>query len=229
MKAALILAGQSNMLGDGLRAELDSAALPANVRLFDRNPRPGSFGPELGLARRVSELMLIDELWLIKYAVGGSSLLAWDPDWQPERAALADDAAKGPLYQRLIAHIKQVSRGQALDVKACLWMQGESDARYPLAAAQYEENLRQWIQRLRSDLGQPDLAFAIGLINPPGMRFPCRAQVRQAQRQVAKRTPKAVLVDTTGLSKHADDLHYDTDGQLELGRRFADALRAAQN
>ena len=83
------------MVGHGQLSELGDITMPANARLFDLNPRDGCFGPEVGFAQRFLELMPLDELWLIKYAVGGSSLLAWERDWSAERAAIADDADKG--------------------------------------------------------------------------------------------------------------------------------------
>lgn len=224
MKPIVILAGQSNMLGHGELSEIDKCPMPSAVRLFDLNPRDGCFGPESGFAQRFLELAPLDELWLVKYAVGGSSLLAWEPDWSAERAAIADDADKGPLYQRLIDHFRHVTRDVEVEVLACLWMQGESDARYEVAAAQYQTNLMRFIARMREDLCQPGLIFVIGLVNPGPARFAFLSTVRDAQRQVALSTPNISLVDTAGLSKHDDDLHYDTAGQLELGRRFARQL-----
>ena len=115
MKAVVILAGQSNMAGHGQLAELGDIALPARARLFDLNPRAGCFGPEVGFARRFLELTPLAELWLVKYAVGGSSLLAWERDWSAERAAIADDADKGALYPRLIRHFQQVTAGADIE------------------------------------------------------------------------------------------------------------------
>ena len=227
MKNALILAGQSNMLGQGLAAELDSADLPARVQLCDRNPRAGCFGPELGFARRLEELGALEELWLIKYAVGGSSLLAWAPDWSAEAAAMADDAAKGPLYSRLLAHVDRVRGDQEMRIRACLWMQGESDSRYATCAAAYRSNLRRLIERMRQDVNEPQMAFLVGLANPPEAGFPYRAQVRDAQMRLAAEMPGAHLVDTAGLSKWEDELHYDTGGLLELGARYADMFARA--
>ncbi|MCY3796169.1 MAG: hypothetical protein OXG84_00050 [Chloroflexi bacterium] len=204
--------------------DLDSFVMPANVSLFDLNSRDGCFGPEVGFAQRFLELMPLDELWLIKYAVGGSSLLAWERDWSAERAAIADDADKGALYPRLIRHVKQVTAGRDVNLLACLWMQGESDSQFELAASQYQRNLTRLIADLREDLSRPALRFVIGLVNPTPARFVHLSTVRAAQRHVAQTTPNVSLVDTDGLSKHEDDVHYDSAGQLELGRRFAQQL-----
>lgn len=224
MKPAVILSGQSNMVGHGQLSELGDITMPAKARLFDLNPRPGCFGPEVGFAQRFLELMPLDELWLIKYAVGGSSLLAWEREWSAERAATAEDADKGALYPRLIRHVKEVAAGEDVNLLACLWMQGESDSRYQPAAAAYQRNMTRLIADMRQDLGRPELHFVMGLVNPAPARFAHLSTVRAAQSLVAETVPNVALVDTDGLSKHDDKLHYDSAGQLELGRRFARRL-----
>ena len=224
MKAVVILAGQSNMVGHGKLSELDGTDLPAGAQLFDLNPRQGCFGPEISFAKRLLELMPFDDLWLVKYAVGGSSLLAWERDWSAERAAIADNADKGALYPRLISHVQQVIQGEEVNLLACLWMQGESDSRYQEAAADYQANLTRLIADIRQDLSQPELHFVMGLVNPTPARFAFLSTVRAAQATVARTVPNVSLVDTDGLTKHEDELHYDSAGQLELGRRFAHQL-----
>ncbi len=220
----VILAGQSNMAGHGDLSELDLTDLPAGVQLFDLNPREGCFGPEIGFARAFQDLQKLSKLRLIKFAVGGSSLLAWEPEWSAERAAIAYDADKGALYPRLIRHVQRVTQGKAAQVLGCLWMQGESDSNFSIAAAEYERNLKHLIEQMRIDLDQPDMHFVIGLPNPSPARFSYLSTVRRAQSQVAQSLPCVSLVDTDGLTKHEDELHYDSAGQLELGRRFAHRL-----
>ena len=220
----VILAGQSNMLGHGQLSDIEGPPLPPEVKLFDLNPRDGFFGPEVGFARSFTEHMKLDNLWLIKYAVGGSSLLAWEPNWSAERAALTGDADKGPLYQRLIRHFAQVKSGSEVQVVACLWMQGESDSRFQKAAAQYKSNLTRLIAQMRADSDQSEMKFVIGLANPPQATFDYASVVREAQASVSRTVPNVSLFDTDGLTKHEDDLHYDSAGQIELGRRFAHRL-----
>ncbi len=220
----VILAGQSNMVGHGQLSELGGRGLPSGVKLFDLNPREGYFGPEVGFAHAFQNEMQLDELWLIKYAVGGSSLLAWEPNWSAERAATTDDSDKGALYPRLIRHVQQITLGQDVQLLACLWMQGESDSRYETAAAQFQSNLQRLIEQMRADLHQAEMQFIIGMVNPSPARFTYLSTVRAAQKRVAQTQPIVSLVDTDGLTKHDDELHYDTAGQLELGRRFAHRL-----
>jgi hypothetical protein len=102
-------------------------------------------------------------------------------------------------------------------------MQGERDARFPEAGREYEQNLEVLIGSLRRDLDAPNLPFLLGRINPPPAHYPAVDEVQRAQAAVAQRLEGVVLVSTEGLAKWPDELHYNTAGQLELGRRFAEA------
>jgi hypothetical protein len=48
--------------------------------------------------------------------------------------------------------------------------------------------------------------------------------VQQAQKKLADQDPFVEIIGTEGLEKYADRLHYNTDGQIELGLRFAHAF-----
>jgi lysophospholipase L1-like esterase len=230
-----LLAGQSNMAGHGRYDELppgDDGALPPNVTIaavsLDVHLRPleGGFGPELTLARNLAAAHPGETLLLIKYAVEGSSLLDWAPDWDAKAAAQTGHPEYGPLYRRLlelVAAKREDPQHTACQPAAVFWMQGERDALFLQAAAAYEANLAALIEALRTDLGAPVLPFLVGQVDPPGDRYPAAELVRAAQAAVARKLPGVYLVRTDGLSRRADGLHYDTAGQLELGRGFASA------
>ena len=79
------------------------------------------------------------------------------------------------------------------------------------------------MDRLRKDLEARDLPFIFGQVDPPADRYPASEKVRNAQRAAEQLIPCSKMVSTEGLAKHDDQLHYNTVGQLELGRRFARA------
>ena len=99
------------MVGHGELSDIESPLFPPEVKCFDLNPRDGCFGPEVGFARHFLDVVPGDELWLVKYAVGGSSLLAWKPEWSAERAAITGDEDKGALYPRLNQSFQASDRG----------------------------------------------------------------------------------------------------------------------
>jgi hypothetical protein len=54
-------------------------------------------------------------------------------------------------------------------------------------------------------------------------RYPAAGEVRRAQAGAERLIAAARMVSTTGISKLDDRRHYDTEGRIELGRRFARA------
>jgi hypothetical protein len=225
-----ILAGQSNMVGFGDFAQLpeELREMPEGVEFFNDGRRcafadQAHFGPELTFARLVRQNLPQRRLVLIKRAVSGTSLLAWAPQWTPSAAALTRNREAGPLYSMLLEDARTILAGRETELAAVVWMQGERDARYAAAADQYEANLTRLIRSLRADLARPDLPFIFGHINTRNPRFAHRNQVRRAQAAVRDALPNLAMIELDGLSFIEDGLHYDTQGQLELGRRLARA------
>jgi hypothetical protein len=237
-----ILAGQSNMAGNGVPAELpaeyqkhpDHVLMPIPPRyrkgrsrtdLVPFAPFPERFGPEVGFAHAMAKAWPDSKIVLIKKAIGGTSALAWAPDWTRERAAITENDRVGPLYQNLMTNqIKPILQryGDDAEIVGILWAQGGRDGRYEKAAADYEQNLTRIIKAFRSDLKKPDLPFVLAhTVDAPERSFPHIERVRAAQKRIAESLPHTALVPIEGLSRKRDRVHFDTAGQLELGRRFA--------
>lgn len=169
-----ILAGQSNMAGmasaSGLQPEL--SAFPARVSYFvganDVAPldEPG-FGPEISIAQELAQAIPDRDIVLIKYAVAGTSLLAWSPAWDSARAATTGNTHAGPLYCQLLTYVDSLRLPRGSEFGAIFWMQGERDARYREAAQEYLQNLTRLIEAFRRDLHRPNLLFVQGMVNPP--------------------------------------------------------------
>ena len=225
-----VLAGQSNMAGLYAFEELlppGLAAPQADVALWDGGASapgwkplaPGSgvdFGPELSLGRALADASPEDQVFLIKYAQGSTALHDdWAPPAGPEWLGLQATVASalGELTQA----------GIPFELGGMFWMQGEGDAVDGMGAA-YEANLRAFVDQVRLDLASPDLPFVLGRILE-GWGDPFNDQaVRAAQVAVGTTTPWATWVDTDDLSALGG--HYDADGQVHLGERFAEALRS---
>jgi lysophospholipase L1-like esterase len=214
----IIMAGQSNMMGRGRTYNLpaDYKQTPSNISFFYQG-RPhklaefSSFGPEVAFAHEVARAFPQDRIILVKQAVTGSSIKQWMPN--------------GAIYNGLLRQI-----GFATDeyptnvVDAVLWMQGESDARSDAQEAkQYGSRLYTLIQHLRSDTDAPQSLFILGLINPEHPAFLMTESVRQQQQQIQQQLPNVMTISTDGLGKLPDRMHYDAEGQIQLGKRFAEA------
>lgn len=226
-----ILAGQSNMVGKGATAELpaDLKKTPANVKLYHAGraeplAAAASFGPEVAFAHELAKAWPERQIIIVKFAVGGTSLLDWAPDWTEQNARRTETAKAGPLYSKLLEYVKAAAAGRPVEIAAVVWEQGGRDAKFPDVAGEYGKNLRTLVERLRKDLAAPDLPFIYGEVNTPPARFPATEDVRKGQQQVAREVPRVKLVPTKGLRTLSDETHYDTQGQLELGKRFARAF-----
>lgn len=254
----VILGGQSNMQGKGVYRELDRslkkridrvskrvrvsndgrAGQPLSFWKKDRHVR--KFGPELFIGLTMAEAFPDRHFLLIKTAVGGTSLHgAWSPDWTEEKSTAFefDEKRQGmKLYDEHIGSIRTNLKrvGGSCRFVGMAWMQGESDIYHEITVANYEANLRNLIRAYRADLGEPDLPFVFGQVNPPfrGKKgFPSGLEiVRKAMFDVARSMSHTEMIATSmdpewpDFPKHDDDVHYDTEGQKRLGTAFANAL-----
>jgi len=243
MTRIFVLAGQSNMVGAGVTAELPEAwrREPANVRVFadgDFREWAGGdrFGPEIGFGVALGEALPDTQIVLCKVAKGGANLYY---DWNPDGAARGEeDIYRGPMYPLMLAEIDSLSarlqgQGTAALVSGMLWMQGERDSVFEFMAEAYEANLRAFIRQVRADLAAPAMPFLVALICPRiielpdlGYRHACRDTVRRAQAAVAESGTAVSLIPTDDLPQ-GDNLHFTTAGLLKLGRRYAKAYLGA--
>lgn len=223
-----LLLGQSNMVGMGRSSELGASdtLLPANTVYQEDHAaiRPWEtprLGPELTLAQHLGPAFPDRKVVLAKHAIGGTSLLDWAPQWDSTQAAITGNQWAGPMYEHALAMADSMAAAEPVQFAAIFWMQGERDARFAEVGAAYYSRLDTLIAAFRRDLGTPDIPFIMGRVNAPAERYPALDDVRSAQFRAANEIEGVFLVNTDDLSKHDDQLHYDTQGVLEMGRRFA--------
>jgi hypothetical protein len=237
-----LLAGQSNMVGVGLDEQLsgDDAKTVPGVSIYARfassaNPNLGRwlslapgfgyladrFGPELAFGRHMHELYPTRSLAIIKVAEGSTGLY---DRWK---------ASTGDLYQLLVketrAQLQVLATQGRPQIAGLLWMQGETDATMVSPAKAYQQNLTQFIGSLRSDLGISRLPVVAGLIAKDA-KWPYADIVRAATTEISTQLGRVDVVETDDLPMFPTDLaHLDSDSNLKLGRRFADAIAAMQS
>lgn len=187
------------------------------------------FGAEVTFGERIRAGRPGRKLAIIKYTQGGTSLGtaeapgAWDP--AAGRAyQIGSLANAGHCYAGLLQLVSEAlqslaAEGHTHEIRGLLWHQGENDS--GLATAVYKERLKEFIAAVRADLGTPDLPFLIGELIQSQASY---ANARAAQRQAAAETTNAALVSAVGLAGDSTAIHFDTTAQLELGRRFAEAM-----
>jgi hypothetical protein len=243
-----LLAGQSNMAGTGANAELNGplekySALHPSVKFWkssDKNwisLQPGlgasssQFGPELSFGYAIHEAFPNDNIYLVKYAASGS-MLADNPDnpasssgtWKP--GATATNPIRCYLDFKLTADAalaKLAAAGEKPVIAGMLWMQGESDTYLHADSAAYQTNLANLIAAVRKDFRTPRMELILGRITPFYGAHTENELVRAAQTKTATVVANTVWFNTDDLKRTSGENggHYNTQGQIDLGLRFA--------
>ncbi len=178
----------------------------------------GTFGPEITTANLISKTFFrSDKIAVYKFAVGATSLHYFYNPVTP-----------GQLYREMLVGLTNAlatlpaETGYQGKIAGMFWTQGESDALDGVAfAAEYGSNLFQFVTSLREAFHQSRLPFVYGRITTA---WPNAEGVRSGQESLTHLLKDVFMVD-------ADDLvtatkHYDNEGTLELGNRYASAFQA---
>ena len=256
---AFILAGQSNMVGWG-----DSTKLPDDLRkgndrvlmfedgkwqpLRPRQPankgqkRLGltefSFGPEIAFGHEMAKAWPDETIGIIKFSIGGTSVLAWKPDWSKEDADRVGQGRHGSLYKKLMEKVDAAKKTRDIEIVGFLWLQGGGDTKKVDVAKEYLGNLKSLVAAVRNETGVADLPFIYASSRQEGIpddlsdlvpklmdsRYPAAQWVLKAQFDAQKAIPHSKMVILRDIEKHPANVHYNTAGQLAVGKLFAEAL-----
>ena len=184
----------------------------------------GGFGPEMGFARKV---LATDhsKLAVVKAAFSGTGLRK---DWNPN-----DLGASGSCYRALVSEVRSAvkaaeQKGLKPRLRALTWVQGESDANGN-DVGHYEEALVAMMTALRKDLQAPDLIVLLAVNTRFGAdKNASIPLIVEAQKGAAAKLGRSAYVDTAGATI-ANGAHFDSAGTLDVGERFADALKKVES
>ncbi|WP_298556338.1 sialate O-acetylesterase [uncultured Algibacter sp.] len=197
------------------------------------------FGIEMSFSKKLQEYYPNEKIAIIKYSRSGTSIdsLAarqfgsWDPDYK---------GAKGiNQYDHFLSTIKNAFNDIDIDnngiedyliPSGILWMQGESDAAFSEKVAnRYYDNLNRLMSLIRAALFKNDIPVVIGKISDSWDSTDSKVYkygelVQYAQEKYARTDKNAEIVRHTRYYKYSDTWHYDNDGFLDLGLKFAEAI-----
>lgn len=191
----------------------------------------GFFGPELGLAERLHEAYPDRTFFIIKYAWGGTDLQGL---WR----APSEGTDAGPLYQSFVEYVESSLRYLSLKnykvkLEAMCWMQGEADSMSDEATADYEKNLRQFVNSLRTEFSDYTPADGMAFVDAyiaETIFWKNYAQINASKQALADSSHINAVINTVscGLTvteepyDEPDIAHYDSLSELKLGYLFAE-------
>ncbi len=190
------------------------------------------FGPEIGMAEKISEIDPQKRVYIIKYAYGGTTL---NSQWRSPSSKNT-----GGLYTGAVEYILQQCQAlEAMDlypvIKAVCWMQGESDASSNGFAA-YQKLEENFVKDLRKNLAyykpvDTEIGFVDAAISEC-VAWTHYQEVNAAKKTLADADEFHDYIDTigAGLKFNAepagapDIYHYDSKSMVQLGYLFAQIL-----
>lgn len=250
IKKVIILTGQSNATGvshnECLKEKISDEKYQKYLEGFDNiyikyqadNNTSNSFvnvklgqgaddsmyGPELGIAEKLSSEYPNEEFYIIKCTYSGTTL---HDQW-------LKDGERYDLYNGLLDFTKNAMSelGSEYKIIACCFMQGENDACLNLAK-HYYENLNKFVSYLRCDLEDYELDTKLFFIDAGiAQNWAHYKKVNEAKITFAKMSLNNAYIDTiyAGLennkepSEKVDHAHYDSLSEILLGNLFADEI-----
>ena len=190
----------------------------------------GYFGPEVGMAEKLSEKFPDEKIFILKFSMSGYSLnYHWLYDYTPSYIYESFKTFAQTYLQYL------ASKGYAPSLDAICWMQGESDTT-DYKASKYYDNTVAFVNYLRTDFASyaptEGIYFIDAGISSSPYCEPAYPEINEAKKRFSEDSPLNVYFPTieAGLTtlyepKSAPDLgHYDALSELELGRMFGEEI-----
>lgn len=193
------------------------------------------FGPEIGMNEIFETKNFERDLFIIKYASGGTTL---QRDWLSP-SSVTETMPVGVLYSGMVEYIHQClkeleDQNYYPFIKGICWMQGESDGGY--YANQYKNNELNFINDLREEFnyymeeGDNKIKFISGGISPYWANYSIinngkkENALLDAQNNYYIDTIQNNLSYDKEPTNSIDYCHYDSLAMVELGKLFANAM-----
>ena len=223
-----LLIGQSNMAGRGKLLEADTLNTMDGVWLLNdknepepaRNPlnkyssvrknyRMQQMSPGYGFATKLHKATG-RKILLVHNARGGTAI-SW---WLPE-----SNYATPNYYSEAVRRTREAMKYGKL--RGIIWHQGCADSGKALPL--YMERLQKLAENLRRDLGESDVPFIAG-----ELAYWRKSSVgfNNVIRTISEHIPFSdyVSAEGCGMLKNEKDPHFNREGQLLLGERYADKI-----
>lgn len=231
-----LMAGQSNMQGfkgDAAFYPHDPQGLDKDILFYWVNPGSGSsggkwtkmqpqgglfpkghFGPEVTFARELEKAGYNPAIF--KFSLGGTSLAL---DWRaPGQEGLYDEMVS-ELYKAIALLEKE---GYTVNVRAFVWIQGETDSKSKSFAKWYAPRFRLLINDLKNNVLKNNKLPVILGIDEQYPSIKDNPEVLEHHKSFAKNNAFAAFTSMIGLEK-ADSTHLTPEGLEKHGIRLFEA------
>lgn len=224
-----IMAGQSNMAGRGLVEPQDTIpharvlAMETDGRWYRakepfNHHEPVSWrGLDCGLSFGKELAASVDEkitIGVVHVAVGGTSTTQW----------INNETFRG--IQLLSNFDKSIDLARRTGtIKGILWHQGESNAN-PALVDRHKPELIRLFSHFREQAGDPELPIVVGELGSFFVDQPANkvhgTRINRHLQELAEEDEAIYLVKTGDLTHRGDSLHFDSQAQRILGKRYAE-------
>lgn len=235
--------GQSNMVGHGRAGQLDEVYREPHprIRIWSKDnwhyltPKK-NFGPEVRFAHEMLNVFPGETIGIIKVAVSGTGMNAWKPDWEWSAASKTGDALKGSLYRDMIKAVSGAHQVSTFQLSGFIWKQGGRDGKKAVLAETYQDRFIEMVKHLREDLAVPELPiFVLTYFDEEGISLnrsllekvrPKAFPLYLSKARVSRYLENAYPVFHGRLPTRMDQVHFNTEGQMQLGLMTAEAVAA---
>lgn len=197
---------------------------------LDCGIKEGYFGPELGMAEKLSSHYKDEKVYILKFTMSGFSL---NHHW-------LTNGERGEIYASCLEFTNTYleyldSKNYDVSVDAICWMQGESDTTEE-KASRYYDNQKAFVSYLREDLSKyqndKGIYFIDAGISSSPYCLPSYPEINEAKVKFSKDSHLNIYFPTienglTTLYEPVEDPdlgHYDALSELKLGHLFGEAI-----
>ena len=220
-----IMAGQSNMAGRGI-VEQEDTITDKRILSLNKNGQiiiakeplhfyePERTGLDCGLSFAKTLITKIPNnisILIIPTAIGGSSIRQW----------LGDSVFRNvKLFSNFLSKVDIAKQNGV--IKGLLWHQGESDANernIPL----HKERLNLLFSKFRDAIGNKELPVLMGELGSFSGNRDNFNLINKSFHEYAAGDKNSSVISTGDLKDKGDQLHFNSEGQRTMGKRFAEA------
>jgi hypothetical protein len=173
----------------------------------------GHFGPEVSFSRKLKLLGYNPAIF--KYTLGGTSIYN---DWKtPGKGGLYDTMVKD--FNKAVDSLK--NKGFKVNIRAFIWIQGESDAENDTMADNFYKNLSLILKDFRTNVAYNEMLPIILGVDEQHPWVKNRPIIIESQKRLSKEEKNIYFTSMLGLNK-ADDTHLTPEGLIKHGIRIFD-------